>query len=67
MILKPLAKNIKFYRLQKGWSQEKLAEKTNCSRNNISDIENARYPATLYKVEDISKALGIDIYKLFLP
>lgn len=67
MILKLLAKNIKFYRLQKGWSQEKLAEKTNYSRNNISDIENARYPATLYKVEDISKALSIDIYKLFLP
>lgn len=66
MILQLLAKNVKFYRLQRGWSQEKLAEKIGCSRNNISDIENAKYPATLPKVEDIAKALNIDIYKLFL-
>lgn len=67
MILQLLAKNVKFYRTQKRWSQEKLAEKISCSRNNISDIENAKYPATLTKVEDIANALNIEIYKLFLP
>lgn len=67
MILQLLAKNIKFYRIQRGWSQEKLAEKINGSRNNISDIENAKYPPTLAKVEDIANALNIEIYKLFLP
>ena len=67
MILKIFAKNVKHYRTQRGWSQEKLAEKANCSRNNISDIENAKYPPTLFKVEDIAKAFSIDIYKLFLP
>lgn len=67
MIIHLLAKNIKYYRLQKSWSQEKLAEKAKCSRNNISDIENEIYPPTLAKVESIANALEIDIYKLFLP
>lgn len=67
MILKILAKNVRYYRKKKNWPQEKLAEKANCSRNNISDIENAKYPATLIKIENIANALGVEVYKLFIP
>lgn len=39
MILKILAKNVKHYRIQRGCSQEKLAEGYDMSRSFISQIE----------------------------
>jgi transcriptional regulator with XRE-family HTH domain len=62
-----LAKNLKFYRHKHGWSQAELAEKAKITPNFLSDIETCKkwpYPETL---QNISDALHIDVFKLFVP
>ena len=52
-----LAERIKKFRKQKGWSQQKLAEKTGLSFNAITKIEQglAKHPTlkTLIKLADV--------------
>lgn len=62
-----LVRNIKFYRKRKNISQEKLAELADLSSSYIKQIESARdfKNLTLYSLFKISKALDIDIIKLF--
>lgn len=62
--LKILGLNIKFARIKKGISQEKLAELVNTSRTTISMIETARQNPTILKIIDISKVLNIDINEI---
>ena len=59
--LKTLGLNIKFARIKKNISQEKLAELVNTSRTTISMIETARQNPTILKVIDIAKALNVRI------
>lgn len=40
--LNNISKNIKAFRLQKGYSQELLAEKLDCSREFINKVENGK-------------------------
>jgi len=60
-----LAKLVKEYRKQKGWTQQKLAEKTSLSFNTITKIEqgigNSPTLKTLIKLAD---ALGVSIDEL---
>ncbi len=60
-----LAKRVKEFRNQKGWSQQKLAEKTGLSFNTITKIEqgvgNSPTLKTLLKLAD---ALGIGLDEL---
>lgn len=58
-------KNLKYYRYQKNYSQEKLAEITKSDSRYISDLENGKYSASFDKVEVLAKALGIPAHKLF--
>ena len=60
-----LAERIKKFRKQKGWSQQKLAEKTGLSFNAITKIEQGRaeHPTlkTLIKLADV---FGVSIDEL---
>lgn len=59
-------KNIKKYRLQSKLSQEKLGELTGLHRTYISDIERGLRSISLNNIEKLSKALNVEIYKLFI-
>lgn len=59
-------KNVKKYRLQSKLSQEKLGELTGLHRTYISDIERGLRSISLNNIEKISKALNVEIYKLFI-
>lgn len=69
-----LAKNVKKYRLQLGYSQEDLAgicssireDDGLSNRSFISDIENCRRNIALDKIELLALALEIEPYQLFL-
>ena len=60
-----LAKNIKTFRVNRGWSQADLAEKADISIPFLSDIERENkwpYPDTLSR---LAKALTVEVYELF--
>lgn len=60
------SKNVKKYRLEKGYSQEKLAELCNLHRTYISLIELNKKNISLKNIYIIADALEIEVYKLFL-
>jgi len=62
-----LAINIKALRKQCNFSQEKLAEVTSLSSQSISDIEGCRTWVGDKTLENLAKALNVDIYQLFIP
>jgi transcriptional regulator with XRE-family HTH domain len=63
---KILSMNIKKQRDYLGLSQEKLAEKAGISANMIKDIEGFRTWISDKTLIKLSKALEIDIYRLFI-
>jgi len=62
-----LALNIKALRKKCNFSQEKLAEVTSLSSQSISDIEGCRTWVGDKTLENLAKALNVDIYQLFIP
>ena len=61
-----LAANLKKFRLDRGWSQAKLAEKIGTSPHYIGMMETAnKYPSS-EMVQKLASALGIDPTELFL-
>ena len=60
-----IGKNIRHYRKEKGWTQEQLADKSNYSKQFISNIENNVHQTfslgTLWK---LALVLDVDMYKL---
>ena len=65
-ILKVFGTNVRFYRTQKGVSQEKFGEMCNLHRTYISDIERFNRSISLENIQKIADALEIDTYKLFI-
>ena len=65
-ILCVFAKNVRMYRLDRGFSQEKLAELANLHRTYISAIERCQRNIALENVQKIADALRIEAYKLIL-
>ena len=59
--------NLKWYRFNKGYSQEKLAELSNLTPKYISDLERGKFSPSLEKVGTIAKALEIEAYLLLKP
>ena len=51
--------NVKYYRVQKGLSQEKLAELADISVNYIGEIERTNRKVTIDTIEKVSKGLEI--------
>jgi transcriptional regulator with XRE-family HTH domain len=62
---KILASNMKFYRGQKGLSQEKLAELSNTATNYIALIETGKRFPSLKMLEKLARGLNIDTTELF--
>ncbi|HOU09913.1 MAG TPA: helix-turn-helix transcriptional regulator [Clostridiales bacterium] len=66
-IVKIFACNVKKYRVEKGLSQEVLADKSGLHRTYISAVERERRSIALENVQRIADALEIETYKLFIP
>lgn len=64
-LMQIFAINIKKYRLQHGYSQEKLAELAGLHRTYISAIEREQRNISIENIEKIATALNIDAYLLF--
>jgi transcriptional regulator with XRE-family HTH domain len=62
---KIFSNNLKFYRFQKGYSQEKFGELVDLSSRYVSDLECGRYSPPFTTVERIAKVLDIPAYQLF--
>jgi len=58
--------NIKYYRYEKGISQEKLAELSKLSPRYLTDVERGIHCPTIPKLELIANALNIEPYILFM-
>lgn len=57
--------NILYYRKEKGYTQQQLAEKISYSKNHIQQIETAKATPSVIALLDIAKALDIPVSKLF--
>jgi transcriptional regulator with XRE-family HTH domain len=60
-------RNLKKYRLAKGFSQEKLAELCELHRTYISSVERGERNITIDNMEKLAIALDIDIRELLNP
>lgn len=58
------ARNLKRYRLERGYSQEELAFKSNLHRTYISAIECEKRNISIENIEKIALALEVEAYKL---
>lgn len=65
-LLSIFADNVKFYRVEKNLSQEKLAELSGLHRTYISAIERQQRNISIDNIEAIASALGIEAYRLFI-
>lgn len=65
-IVKVFGTNLRKFRKEKGYSQEKLAELCGLHRTYISDIECFTRNISIENVQKISNALEIKAYKLFM-
>lgn len=59
--------NLKWYRFNKQYTQEKLAELSNLTPKYISDLERGKFSPSLSKIGSIAKALDIEPYLLLKP
>ena len=58
-VRKRLGSNVKWLRLDKGWSQEDYADRAGIHRTYVSDIERAARNPTISVVEKLAKALKV--------
>lgn len=65
-ILEIFGTNLRRYRTQRGYSQEKFAERCGLHRTYISDIECFQRNVSLLNVQKIADALGVKSYVLFM-
>ncbi len=65
-IVRILGTNLRKYRLEKGFSQEKFADLCGLHRTYISDIECFQRNVSIENVQRIAEALEIDAYKLLM-
>lgn len=64
-LIRQIGQRIRNYRVQKGFSQERLAELSGCHPTYIGQIERGEKNATLESIEKISSALKIPLSTLF--
>ncbi|AOA00712.1 hypothetical protein BFC22_11720 [Carnobacterium divergens] len=60
-----IAQRIKYFRLNLGYSQEKLSEKAELEPKYINKIENLKYNVKIETLEKIIKALDISLNQFF--
>jgi putative transcriptional regulator len=56
---------VKFFRKQKGLTQEELAKKLSVTRQTINAIENNKYNPTLELAIKVAGFLGVPVEELF--
>jgi len=64
-IKKKFGKKVKLLRIEKGWSQEKLALNADLDRTYIPGIEKGERNISITVIEKIAKALKTSIKNLF--
>ena len=62
-----IRKNIKKYRNDKGFTQDKLSELAGVSTDYISEIERGKKVPSIKRLDKIAIALEIPAYKLLMP
>ena len=62
-----LAFNVRWLRVEKGWSQEDLALECDLDRTYVSAIERSKWNVSLGNVQKIAKALNTEPWKLLQP
>lgn len=62
-----LAYNIKWFRFEKGVSQEELAFLCELDRTYISAVERCIWNVSLGNIEKIAAALGVEPWRLLVP
>jgi len=62
--LKEFGRRLRELRLQRGYSQEKLAEIASLHRNYIGMIERGERNVTLLNIKKLARALGIEVSEL---
>jgi len=65
-IIDYLKENIKYYRKQKNFSQQILAEKSDISTSYVAEIELGRRHPSLQTLLKLANALDIDTYQLLI-
>ena len=65
-IIKVFGTNVRRYRIEKKFSQEKFAKICGLHRTYISDIECFRRSISLDNIQRIADALEVETYKLFI-
>lgn len=63
-IKKIFGKNVKLLRIEKGWSQEKLALTADLDRTYIPSIEKGERNVSITVIEKIANALDVEIIEL---
>jgi transcriptional regulator with XRE-family HTH domain len=63
--LKEFGNRVRELRLEKGYSQEKLAELASLHRNYIGMVERGERNMTLLNIKKIARALNIETKELF--
>ena len=64
---KEFGQRVRYPRKIANLTQEELAEKTGLSPKTISYIENSKNSISFNKLHLLADALGVPIYKLFIP
>lgn len=59
-----LAYNIKVLRIEKGWSQEYLANECELDRTYISAVERCKWNVSLSTIETLARVLGVPAWQL---
>lgn len=62
-----VGRNVRKYRLEKGLTQEQLAEACGFGQNYLSDLERGRRNPTVVTLWEISQALGVAPVDLITP
>lgn len=63
-IKKKFGKKVKTLRIEKGWSQEKLALTADLDRTYVPGIEAGRRNVSIVVIEKIANALNVEIIEL---
>lgn len=62
-----LAYRIRSLRVDKGWSQERLALECELDRTYVSAVERARWNIALSNIERLARALEVEPWTLLVP
>jgi transcriptional regulator with XRE-family HTH domain len=60
-VLRLIGGNVKARRVERGWTQEQLADQSELDQRYISSLENGRRNPTILKLQQVADALGCSI------